>query len=249
MASFGRRPGDCPRVGVAIGDHVLDLTAARRGRAARRAAAARPAVFSAADAQRLPGPGPRRLARGPRRDQPLLRARRADAARQRRACASRPWCRMADVEMLLPAEIGDYTDFYSSREHATNVGTMLRGPDNALHAELAAPAGRLSRPGQFRSSSAAPTCAGRCGQTQSRRRPGADLRPEPIARFRAGNGLLRRPRQRARPADPDRTARRSTSSAWSWSTTGAPATSRRGSTCRSARSWPRTSPRRSRRGS
>jgi fumarylacetoacetase len=36
------------------------------------------------------------------------------------------------VTMLLPVEIGDYTDFYSSREHATNVGTMLRGPDNAL---------------------------------------------------------------------------------------------------------------------
>ncbi|HSN56479.1 MAG TPA: fumarylacetoacetase, partial [Candidatus Sulfomarinibacteraceae bacterium] len=36
------------------------------------------------------------------------------------------------VEMLLPAEIRDYTDFYSSREHATNVGTMFRGPDNAL---------------------------------------------------------------------------------------------------------------------
>ena len=32
----------------------------------------------------------------------------------------------------LPASIGDYTDFYSSREHATNVGTMFRGKDNAL---------------------------------------------------------------------------------------------------------------------
>lgn len=40
--------------------------------------------------------------------------------------------RLADVEMLLPACIGDYTDFYSSREHATNVGTMFRGADNAL---------------------------------------------------------------------------------------------------------------------
>eukprot|EP01100_Stratorugosa_tubuloviscum_P007350 TRINITY_DN3067_c1_g1_i1.p1 TRINITY_DN3067_c1_g1~~TRINITY_DN3067_c1_g1_i1.p1 ORF type:complete len:465 (-),score=241.76 TRINITY_DN3067_c1_g1_i1:77-1366(-) len=38
----------------------------------------------------------------------------------------------ADVQMLLPAFIGDYTDFYSSREHATNVGTMFRGKDNAL---------------------------------------------------------------------------------------------------------------------
>jgi fumarylacetoacetase len=37
-----------------------------------------------------------------------------------------------DVEMLLPARIGDYTDFYSSYHHAHNVGTMLRGPDNAL---------------------------------------------------------------------------------------------------------------------
>lgn len=36
------------------------------------------------------------------------------------------------VQMLLPVQIGDYTDFYSSREHATNVGTMFRDPDNAL---------------------------------------------------------------------------------------------------------------------
>jgi fumarylacetoacetase len=37
-----------------------------------------------------------------------------------------------EVQMLLPIEIGDYTDFYSSREHATNVGTMFRDPENAL---------------------------------------------------------------------------------------------------------------------
>jgi fumarylacetoacetase len=39
---------------------------------------------------------------------------------------------MKDVIMCLPVEIGDYTDFYSSREHATNVGTMFRGKENAL---------------------------------------------------------------------------------------------------------------------
>ena len=38
----------------------------------------------------------------------------------------------ANVTMHLPVEIGDYTDFYSSREHATNVGTMFRDPNNAL---------------------------------------------------------------------------------------------------------------------
>jgi fumarylacetoacetase len=39
---------------------------------------------------------------------------------------------MNDAEMEMPVDIGDYTDFYSSREHATNVGTMFRGPDAAL---------------------------------------------------------------------------------------------------------------------
>ena len=39
---------------------------------------------------------------------------------------------MGEVEMKLPVEIGDYTDFYSSEPHATNVGTMFRGPENAL---------------------------------------------------------------------------------------------------------------------
>ena len=37
-----------------------------------------------------------------------------------------------EVEMLLPISVGDYTDFYSSKEHATNVGVMFRGKDNAL---------------------------------------------------------------------------------------------------------------------
>jgi len=38
----------------------------------------------------------------------------------------------SEATMHLPAKIGDYTDFYSSLDHATNVGTMFRGKDNAL---------------------------------------------------------------------------------------------------------------------
>ncbi|MPC53378.1 Fumarylacetoacetase [Portunus trituberculatus] len=38
----------------------------------------------------------------------------------------------AGAMMYLPAHIGDYTDFYSSLDHATNVGTMFRGKENAL---------------------------------------------------------------------------------------------------------------------
>lgn len=37
-----------------------------------------------------------------------------------------------DVEMLLPIQVGDYTDFYSSEQHAFNVGCLFRDPDNAL---------------------------------------------------------------------------------------------------------------------
>lgn len=37
-----------------------------------------------------------------------------------------------EVEMLLPISVGDYTDFYSSKEHATNVGIMLRNKETAL---------------------------------------------------------------------------------------------------------------------
>ena len=39
---------------------------------------------------------------------------------------------MSEATMHLPVEIGDYTDFYSSIEHATNVGKMFRDPENAL---------------------------------------------------------------------------------------------------------------------
>jgi fumarylacetoacetase len=39
---------------------------------------------------------------------------------------------MNEIEMQLPVLIGDYTDFYSSKEHATNVGKMFRDPENAL---------------------------------------------------------------------------------------------------------------------
>ncbi|MEH6405657.1 MAG: fumarylacetoacetase [Leeuwenhoekiella sp.] len=39
---------------------------------------------------------------------------------------------MNEIEMQLPVQIGDYTDFYSSKEHATNVGSIFRGGENAL---------------------------------------------------------------------------------------------------------------------
>jgi fumarylacetoacetase len=39
---------------------------------------------------------------------------------------------MNEIEMQLPVDVGDYTDFYASKEHATNVGSLFRDPENAL---------------------------------------------------------------------------------------------------------------------
>ena len=39
---------------------------------------------------------------------------------------------MDEIEMQLPVNVGDYTDFYASKEHATNVGSLFRDPENAL---------------------------------------------------------------------------------------------------------------------
>jgi fumarylacetoacetase len=41
---------------------------------------------------------------------------------------------LTEVELTLPVQIGDYTDFYASKNHAYNVGCMMRGPENALQA-------------------------------------------------------------------------------------------------------------------
>nr|XP_049704475.1 fumarylacetoacetase [Helicoverpa armigera] len=46
----------------------------------------------------------------------------------------RAFVKQSDAQMHVPADIGDYTDFYSSIHHATNVGIMFRGKDNALFA-------------------------------------------------------------------------------------------------------------------
>ncbi len=131
---FRRRgTADAPRVGVAIGDRVVDIATAldagcftRAGEDAQVAAAA----CRAPSLNALIALGPSawqalRLA--------LSRLLRVGAESQRPdgPTAARILVPMAEVEMLLPVEIGDYTDFYASVHHATNIGTMLR-PDQPL---------------------------------------------------------------------------------------------------------------------
>lgn len=48
------------------------------------------------------------------------------------ALCARAFFHQDEVVMMMPVQIGDYTDFYSSEQHAFNVGSMFRDPDNAL---------------------------------------------------------------------------------------------------------------------
>ncbi|MBY0528479.1 MAG: fumarylacetoacetase [Gemmataceae bacterium] len=128
---FRRKDEEVPRIGVAIGEHILDLTYLEQHGILKVAELGHRTVFSehtlnAFLALGRPAWHGTRLAisRLLRADEPTVRD---DAALRDHVLVP-----MADVDMLLPAAIGDYTDFYSSREHATNVGIMLRGVDNAL---------------------------------------------------------------------------------------------------------------------
>jgi fumarylacetoacetase len=128
---FRRTAGGEAGVGVAIGDFVLDLSVLEaeghfpNTSLRPRDIFHRPSLNAFMALGRTAWKDTRAtLSRLLRSDVPELRD---NALLRQRALVP-----MADVEMLLPVEIGDYTDFYSSREHATNVGTMLRGPDNAL---------------------------------------------------------------------------------------------------------------------
>jgi fumarylacetoacetase len=120
-------------IGVAIGDHVLDLgTLVECGLLDDLPLATRVAFQHHDRLNVFLGLGRAAwtdaraaLSRLLREDNPTLR----DNATLR----AKVLIPMNQVEMLLPVSIGDYTDFYSSREHSTNVGIMLRGPQNALN--------------------------------------------------------------------------------------------------------------------
>ncbi len=124
---FRPRPGTAPRVGVAIGDQVLDLGFLEEF------------GYFSTSGQVSNGPSLNAfLARGRsswrEARTKISRLLRHDVAdlRDQVALHEQALRPMSEVEMLLPVDVGDYTDFYSSREHATNVGIMLRGADNAL---------------------------------------------------------------------------------------------------------------------
>lgn len=119
-----------PRVGVAIGDHILDLKAL--------------AVLGYLDnsgfnqedfAQDKLNPmmkHGKKAVRDLRNRISDILSENNDELKDIRNHVDQILVSMHEATMLMPIEVGDYTDFYSSKEHATNVGTMFRDPDNAL---------------------------------------------------------------------------------------------------------------------
>jgi fumarylacetoacetase len=107
FGSFRRRSEGRQRLGVAIGDMLLDVTAA------------------------LQIPSMQAVMAMPRADRTSLRQRISEYLTKYSTGAENSLIPIGDAELLLPCDIPDYTDFYASIQHATNVGSMFR-PDNPL---------------------------------------------------------------------------------------------------------------------
>ena len=119
-----------PRVGVAIGEHVLDLKSLHI-LGYMENLPFRLEDFESITLNRLMSYGKNDTRDLRQRISKLLRSDVPDL-RQKDHHVQQCLIKQSDVEMLMPVHVGDYTDFYSSIEHATNVGTMFRDPANAL---------------------------------------------------------------------------------------------------------------------
>ncbi|MET0962661.1 MAG: fumarylacetoacetase [Noviherbaspirillum sp.] len=119
--------GTSPRVGVAIGDQILDLAALAQAGLLEGEAD----VYARPRLNDFIALGPDAWHRVRVQLSALLSAGnqtlQGNAELRGRALVAR-----SDASMLLPVDVPGYTDFYSSREHATNVGTLFRDPKNAL---------------------------------------------------------------------------------------------------------------------
>jgi len=125
-----------PRVGVAIGDHILDVTGCQQAgllpgecAAAGLACLERYMAGASSPLNALMALGPAHWRALRRRLSDLLADGEPSGGRRR--AAAEALVAQSDVSMVLPVHVGDYTDFYASIDHATNVGRLFR-PDQPL---------------------------------------------------------------------------------------------------------------------
>jgi fumarylacetoacetase len=122
-----RTAGAAPRAGVAIGDRILDLAVLAQEGVLQCEAS----VFAQPRLNDFIALGPDSWRSV--RSQLVALLSGADRALQDNAeLRSRALVAQADATMLLPVDVPGYTDFYSSKEHATNVGMLFRDAKNAL---------------------------------------------------------------------------------------------------------------------
>src|SRR3984957_13784373 len=125
---FSAKDGLAPRVGVAIGDYVLDLWELEQD---GRLDVGDLGVFAGPTLNPFMALGPKVWSRTRARISELLRHDHPEL-RDNDELRARALVPMTEAKLHLPFAVAGYTDFYSSKEHATNVGVMFRGKDNAL---------------------------------------------------------------------------------------------------------------------
>ncbi|BBN04474.1 fumarylacetoacetase [Marchantia polymorpha subsp. ruderalis] len=128
---FRPTPEQIPRPGVAIGDYVLDLSAVSRAGLFKGPLLHSSDCFLHPTLNQFMSLGRPAWKEARETIQKLLSV--DDPTLQDNVdLEATVFVPMSQVKMELPAAIGDYTDFYSSKEHATNLGIMFRGKENAL---------------------------------------------------------------------------------------------------------------------
>ncbi|MGY4232634.1 fumarylacetoacetase [Bradyrhizobium sp. USDA 4449] len=125
---FSTAANPTPRVGVAIGNYVLDLWELEQD---SRLDVGALGVFSRPSLNAFMALGPKVWTRTRARISELLRHDHPEL-RDNEELRRQALVPLRDARLHLPFAVSGYTDFYSSKEHATNVGVMFRGKDNAL---------------------------------------------------------------------------------------------------------------------
>ena len=119
-----------PRIGVAIGDHTLDLSAIAEAGLLDNITFDK-SILSQNTLNSFIALGKKITNTVRERVSELLNINNSEL-QGNEVLKSKALIKQSDTQMLLPVQIPNYTDFYSSREHATNVGMMFRDPANAL---------------------------------------------------------------------------------------------------------------------
>src|ERR1043165_2634136 len=119
-----------PRIGVAIGDQVLDLAILNKLGYLDNLKIDN-AVFTNQYLNDFIALGKQTTRAVRERISHLLNANTPDL-RDNKEAQAKCLQYISNVQMQMPVRVGDYTDFYSSIDHATNIGTMIRDPKNAL---------------------------------------------------------------------------------------------------------------------